>query len=254
MVGMKAVNENLKEQFVKRNKLAICATLRELKKNDTSLMVHHSHGQFISKILDVVPDNNLFVFDLGGIERENNRALYAGALSFVAEPAGAKVEFNAEIAKTVTYDGLPAFSAQIPELLYLIQRRTYFRINTPLWPPLTCRGELPDDSVFLFTIKDLSLGGLSLYTDRDTTGLLTEGDIIKSVEMDLADHGFFCVDLQFVGQAMVKIVDNKGELKLTQRLSFKFPSLNAAQERDLQQVIFELERLQNEKKKRFQEL
>ncbi|MEH0832557.1 flagellar brake protein [Pectobacterium cacticida] len=251
---MRAVNDDLKEQYVKRNKLAICATLRELKKNDTSLMVHHSRGQFISKILDVEPDNNLFIFDLGGIERENSRALYAGTLSFLAEPAGAKVEFNAEILKTITYDGLPAFSALIPEHLYLIQRRTYFRINTPLWPPLTCRGELPDESTFQFTIKDLSLGGLSLYTDQDTTGLLAEGDIIRRVEMDLAEHGVYCVDLAFVGQAKVKLVDNKGELKMMSRLSFKFISLSAAQERDLQQVIFELERVQNEKKKRFQAL
>ncbi|TCV09212.1 c-di-GMP-binding flagellar brake protein YcgR [Samsonia erythrinae] len=247
------MTENIKEQFVKRNKLAICATLRELKKNDTALMVHHSQGQFISKILDVMPDDDQFVFDLGGVERENSRALYAGALSFIAEPAGAKVEFKAVIAKTIDYKGLPAFVAQLPESLYLIQRRTYFRINTPLWPPLTCRGELPDESSFLFNIKDLSLGGLSLYTDRDTTGLLTNGDMIKGVEMDLADHGFFCVDLQFVGQTTVKVVDNKGEVKMTQRLSFKFPSLSAVQERDLQQVIFELESLQNEKKKRFQE-
>ncbi|MBJ7220546.1 MULTISPECIES: flagellar brake protein [unclassified Brenneria] len=251
---MEVVDENLKEQFVKRNKLAICATLRELKKNDTTVMVHHSRGQFISKILDVIPDNNIFIFDLGGVERENSRALYAGALSFVAEPTGAKVEFSAEIARTVDFQGLPAFTASIPEQLYLIQRRTYFRINTPLWPPLLCRGELPDDSRFQFTIRDLSLGGVSLYTDRDTTGLLKEGDIISGVEMDLDEYGFFCVDLQFVGQSTMKDVDNKGEVRITQRLSFKFPMLSAAQERDLQQVIFELERLHNEKKRKFQEL
>nr|WP_283163684.1 flagellar brake protein [Brenneria tiliae] len=248
-----AVDENLKEQFVKRNKLAICATLRELKKNDTSVMVHHSRGQFISKILDVISDDDIFVFDLGGVEHENSRALYAGKLSFVAEPTGAKVEFSAEIARTIDFQGLPAFTASIPERLYLIQRRTYFRINTPLWPPLLCRGELPDDTRFQFTIKDLSLGGLSLYTDRDTTGLLTEGDIIRDVELDLDEYGFFCLDLQFVGQSTMKDVDNKGEVRITQRLSFKFPALSAVQERDLQQVIFELERLQNEKKKKFQD-
>lgn len=254
MVGMRTVDENLKEQFVKRNKLAICATLRELKKNDTTVMVHHERGQFISKILDVMADSDIFVFDLGGVEHENSRALYAGLLSFVAEPAGAKVEFQAEIGRTIDFQGLPAFTASIPEQLYLIQRRTYFRINTPLWPPLTCRGELPDESNFQFTIKDLSLGGLSLYTDRDTSELLKPGDIIEQVEMDLDEYGFFCVDLQFISQSAVKIVDNKGEIKLTQRLSFKFPALSAAQERDLQQVIFELERLQNEKKRKFQEM
>ncbi|RLM20009.1 flagellar brake protein [Brenneria alni] len=251
---MKAVDENLKEQFVKRNKLAICATLRELKKNDTTVMVYHSRGQFISKILDVIPNDNIFIFDLGGGDHESSRVLYAGTLAFVAEPAGAKVEFSAEIARTIDFQGLPAFTAQLPELLYLIQRRSYFRINTPLWPPLLCRGELPDESNFQFTIRDLSLGGLSLYTDRDTTGLLTKGDTICGVEMDLNEYGLFSLDLQFVGQSTMKDVDNKGEVKITHRLSFKFPTLSAAQERDLQQVIFDLERLQNEKKRKFQDV
>lgn len=248
------MDENLKEQFVKRNKLAICATLRELKKNDTTVMVHHSRGQFISKILDVLPDNDVFIFDLGGIEQESSRASEAGMLAFIAEPAGARVEFKAEIIKTIDFQGLPAFSAYIPAQLYLIQRRSYFRINTPFWPPLLCRGELPDDSEFQFTIKDLSLGGLSLCTDRDVNGLLTAGDLIRDVEMDLNDYGNFRLDLQFVGQSTIKDLDNKGDVKITQRLSFQFPSLSAAQERDLQQVIFELERLQIEKKKKFQDL
>ncbi|WP_145957996.1 flagellar brake protein [Brenneria goodwinii] len=251
---MTVVDENLKEQFVKRNKLAICATLRDLKKNDITLMVYHSRGQFISKILDVLPNEGIFIFDLGGVEHENSRALGAGTLSFVAEPAGARVEFKADISQLVDFQGLPAFSSGIPEQLYLIQRRTYFRINTPFWPPLLCRGKLPDDSQFQFTMKDLSLGGLSLCTDRDVSGLLNKGDLIRDVEMDLNDYGGFHLDMQFVGQSTIKDVDSKGEVKITQRLSFKFLSLSAAQERDLQQVIFEFERLQIEKKKKFQEL
>ncbi|QTF10742.1 flagellar brake protein [Brenneria izadpanahii] len=251
---MTVVDENLKEQFVKRNKLAICATLRDLKKNDTTLMVYHSRGQFISKILDVLPNDETFIFDLGGGEHENSRALCAGTLSFVAEPAGARVEFKSDIAQTIDFQGLPAFSSRIPEQLYLIQRRTYFRINTPFWPPLLCRGELPDESKFQFTIKDLSLGGLSLCTDRDIADLLNKGDLIRDVEMDLNEYGSFRMDLQFVGQSTIKDVDSKGEVKITQRLSFKFLSLSAAQERDLQQVIFEFERLQIEKKKKFQDL
>ncbi|WP_244664916.1 flagellar brake protein [Candidatus Symbiopectobacterium sp. 'North America'] len=108
------VEQNSKEQFVKRNKLAICATLRDLQKNDITVMVNHARGQFISKILDVLPDDNLFVFDLGGVETENSLALYAGDLAFVAEPAGAKVEFKSSIARTVNFQGLQAFTVQVP--------------------------------------------------------------------------------------------------------------------------------------------
>ncbi|KAA9001389.1 flagellar brake protein [Affinibrenneria salicis] len=249
---MKSVDENVKEQFVKLNKLAICATLRDLKKNDTTVMVNHSRGQFISKILDVYPERNQFVFDLGGLAVENSLARAAEALSFVAEPAGAKIEFNAQQATTVDFGGLPAFIAPIPERLYYIQRRIYFRINSPLWPPLRCRGALPDDSAFEFTIKDISLGGLSMYTDRDVSGMLRRGDLLPEVELDLDEFGRFVLDLQFIGQSDNKTLSSKGEVRVTQRLSFRFLNLSAAQERGLQQIIFELERQENEKKRKFQ--
>jgi len=49
-----------------------------------------------------------------------------------------------------------------------------------------------------------------------------------------------------------KSVSNKGETVTSQRLSFKFPNLSPAQERDLQRAIFELEKQQHMKAKRFQ--
>ena len=53
--------------------------------------------------------------------------------------------------------------------------------------------------------------------------------------------------------ADTKVVDSKGEVKVMKRMSFKFPYLSASQERDLQQVIYDLERLQIQKRKRFQD-
>ncbi|WP_315707663.1 flagellar brake protein [Brenneria uluponensis] len=247
------MDENLKEQFVKRNKLAICATLRELKKNDTTVMVFHSRGQFISKVLDVQPDNDIFLFDLGGLEQENSRALFAGELDFLAEPAGAKIEFKSHITRTMMYEGLPAFCADIPSELYYIQRRNFFRITSPAWPPMVCRGTLSDKSQFQFTVKDLSLGGVCLYTERDDIDtLINPGDVIKNAEIDLNNYGHFTLDLELVGHVTTKLVSNKGEIKKMQRLSFRFPQLTSLEERELQQVIVELELEQSNKRKRFQ--
>ncbi|EKN3765035.1 flagellar brake protein, partial [Yersinia enterocolitica] len=47
------MSETSKENFVKTNKLAVCAILRDLRKNDTAVMIVHARGQFISRILDV---------------------------------------------------------------------------------------------------------------------------------------------------------------------------------------------------------
>ncbi|ADM98288.1 hypothetical protein Dda3937_00044 [Dickeya dadantii 3937] len=250
-VGMDVVDNNMKEQYARRNKMAICATLRGLQKQDATVMVYHTHGQFISKILEVNSDEEEFLFDLGGLERENSRALFAGELEFAAETAGAKVEFRTTIIRTVDHDGLPAFCAAVPDVLYYIQRRNFFRINSPAWPPMNCRGELPDNTHFEFSLKDLSLGGLSMYTDDSAIAELFEpGMILKNIDVDLASYGQFCLDLQFVNHATTKVVDSKGDVKQIERLSFKFSALSATQERGLQQVITELELDQNEKRKR----
>ncbi len=253
-VGMDVVDENLKEQFARRNKMAICGALRELAKQGIAVGVRHARGQFISKILDVEPDEDMFLFDLGGLESENSRAIFAGDLEFVAEPAGAKVEFRTAILKTVNYEGLPAFCAALPDVLYYIQRRNYFRINSPAWPPMICRGSLPDHSTFEFSLKDLSLGGVCLHTERQNIDeFLKPGDTLKNVELDLASYGQFWIDMIFVNHAVTKVVDSKGEVKQIQRLSFRFPELNATQERDLQQVITGLELEQNERRKRLRD-
>ncbi|TYL44811.1 flagellar brake protein [Dickeya sp. ws52] len=250
-VGMDVVDDNMKEQYARRNKMAICATLRGLQRQDAAVMVYHTHGQFISKILEVDSDEGEFLFDLGALERENSRALFAGELAFAAETAGAKVEFRSTIIRMVEHDDLPAFCAAVPDVLYYIQRRNFFRINSPAWPPMICRGELPDNSYFEFNLKDLSLGGLCMYTDdQSRVGLFEPGMTLKNVDVDLASYGQFCLDLEFVTHATTKVVDSKGRVKQIERLSFKFPQLNAAQERGLQQVITELELDQNEKRKR----
>ncbi|STQ42482.1 Cyclic di-GMP binding protein YcgR [Ewingella americana] len=86
--------KHLKSSLVRRNKLGILAVLRDLKKNNTLVMVSHGRGQFISKILDVLPDTNQLLFDLGSGDYDNQLAKEAQTLNFVAEPAGAKVEFT----------------------------------------------------------------------------------------------------------------------------------------------------------------
>nr|WP_238484597.1 flagellar brake protein [Rahnella bonaserana] len=246
------VSEVSKESFAKRNTLAILSVLRDLKKNQTLVMVSHSRGQFISKILDVDADNHQFLFDLGSSDYENGLAMEADTLNFVAEPAGAKVEFSCSKVRQVTYEGLPTFTCDVPPVLYSIQRREYFRVNVPWLPDYRCSGKLPDTTDFAYRVRDISLGGLGLEIDGMTPPEISSGALLKDSLIELAELGKFKVDLQYIGAMPRKSVSNKGETVSTQRLSFKFPNLSPAQERDLQRAIFELEKQQHMKAKRFQ--
>lgn len=247
------MSETSKENFVKTNKLAICAILRDLKKNDTAVMVIHARGQFISRILDVVPETNQFIFDFGSVEHENTLALVANQLTIIAEPTGAKIEFTFNQLKSIKYLSLPAFSAAIPEQLYFIQRREYFRVNIPQWPPYYCSGKFSDGSKFSYMLGDISLGGMGLYAVKGSEFPLQECGILQDVSVDLGGFGVFKLDLQFIRAIDKQVVNNKGETLTVQRLSFKFPRLSPMQEKGLQRAIFELEKQQTAKVRKFQD-
>ncbi|NMP28339.1 flagellar brake protein [Rahnella sp. SAP-1] len=247
------MSEKNKEQFIKRNKLGILSVLRDLKKNNTLIMINHARGQFISRILEVDSDSNQMLFDLGGVEYENKLALEAQSLNFIAEPAGAKVEFSCGRITETLFESLPTFSCEIPAELYFIQRREYFRVNIPLHAAYTCQGKFDDENNFDLKLKDISLGGLGLHVDHPMSLPIERGATIHNVTIDMIEFGSFVLDIEFISAFERPTINNKGETVLQQRLSFKFPHLSATQERDLQRAIFELEKMQHEKARRFQE-
>ncbi|WP_240775700.1 flagellar brake protein [Nissabacter sp. SGAir0207] len=240
-----------KEQFLKTHPLSIIATLRDLKTQGTAVMVSHARGQFITRVLEVLPESGQWVLDLSSVEYENRLVRETEALTIVAEPAAAKIEFtlSAPLVEQA-WQGLPAFFAPLPASLYAIQRREYFRVNTPLSLDFCCNGTLPGYGDFSFRVKDISLGGICLYADKAFNGTLEERTLIRNVELDLAAFGRFTLDIQFVDVMVSQVLDRKGDTQSQTRFSFRFPMLSAVQERELQQVIFGLERLQHERNQR----
>ncbi|EJU8501626.1 flagellar brake protein [Salmonella enterica] len=196
------------EQFLKKNPLAILGVLRDLNKNQVPLRISWAHGQFISKILAVDPEK--LIVDYGSQEYENSAVLRAGQVAIIAETQGAKVEFTLPQLVTGEYQRLPAFITPLPSSLWFVQRREYFRIGAPLYPPYYGVTTLPDTRTLRFRLFDLSLGGM---------GALLESAISER-----------------------KVIDGKNETITTPRLSFRFLNVSPAVERELQRIIFSLER------------
>ncbi|MEX5624343.1 hypothetical protein ABFV62_29885, partial [Pseudomonas syringae] len=78
------------------------------------------------------------------------------------------------------HEGLPAFSAALPELLWMIQRREFFRVNAPLSPVFYCYIPWPDGSgEGRLRLRDLSLGGIGVLADDALPEGLESGVSIK---------------------------------------------------------------------------
>ncbi len=243
--------EEDKEQYLKRGPLAVLAVLKNLLKSQTPIMVSHARGQFITRLL--YADKERLVVDLGSNDYENQLALETADLHLTAETHGAKVEFALSKLEEERYDGLPAFGAGLPDELLMIQRREYFRVSAPLDPIFYCYVKWPDGSgEGRMRLQDLSLGGIGVLSDSPIPETLEGGESFKNLRVELGEYGRFEVDANLINVGQRSVVGNKNETVVTPRLSFRFLTLNFAQERLLQQVIFSLERLAREKATRFQ--
>ena len=228
------------EQFLKQNPLAVLGVLRDLHKGEVPLRISWSTNQFISKILEATPER--LVIDLGSQEYENRAALRAQNLSVMAETKGAKVEFVLPQLIHGDYQGLPAFFAPLPNSVWFVQRREYFRINAPLHPSYFCKAKMPDKKEIRFRLFDLSLGGMGALMDTARPEGLVEGMRFSQIELDMGGWGRFYFDAQLIAISERKVVDSKNETITTPRLSFRFLNVGPGAERELQRIIFSLER------------
>lgn len=233
------------EQFLKQNPLAISGVLRDLCAAQVPVLISCGAEQFISRILDVSAGR--MIVDFGSQEYQNQAALKAENLLFTAETQGAKVEFSLAKLEAMLYLNLPAFCSPLPPELWFIQRREYFRIHAPLHPGYFCHSRLPDGTPFDFRLCDLSLGGMGALVDGPLPDGLTADMQFSQVEIDLLEWGKFYFDLQLVMLSERTAIGSKNQTVCTPRLSFRFLNVSPRVERELQRIIFSLERSARER-------
>nr|WP_270094444.1 flagellar brake protein [Leclercia adecarboxylata] len=231
---------NYSEQFLKTNPLAVLGVVRDLQKNDVPVRISWGNNQFISKILDATPER--LIMDLGSQEFENRSVLRAENITVAADTQGAKVEFDLPKVEQGDYQALPAFISPLPTSVWCIQRREYFRINAPLHPAYFCKARMPDKSIIRFRLHDLSLGGMGALMDTAKPEGLVEGMRFSQIELDMGGWGRFFFDAQLITVSERKVVDSKNETITTPRLSFRFLNVGPGPERELQKIIYSLER------------
>jgi Predicted glycosyltransferase len=238
-------------QFLKQNPLAVLNILRDLQRDSVPLRVSWGSGQFISRLLEVTPQQ--LVIDFGSQEYENRAVQRVENITLTAETAGAKMEFTVIRIQAGEYQGLPAFTLPVPPNLWFIQRREFFRISAPLQPAYHGKAMLSNKQVLRFRLCDLSLGGMGALLDAMPEGNLQPGMRFSQLELDMGQWGQFTFDAQLIAISERKVVDHKNETVSTPRLSLRFLNVNPAAERSLQRIIFSLEREARERASKVRE-
>jgi flagellar brake protein len=223
--------------YAQRHPLQIAVCLRNLMSGQDFVTVEFNGRQIVTQLLDVDSRNARFVFDAGSVAEDNAALPAARELTFRSLPGGIRTEFTTPDATAVMFEGLPAFEAAFPTLLYYVQRREFFRVPTPLLDPYIATGAYEDGGSFRLELQDLSLGGIALKTADTRFGSLETGTLLHDVSLQLGSFGTLQLDLEIVAPRLV--TTPKGDQRFV--IGCKFIGALGPAERTLQRVVTQLE-------------
>ncbi|MCX7219323.1 MAG: flagellar brake protein [Burkholderiales bacterium] len=126
----------------------IIALMRGLKESNQfiSMMISGGAEIFITTVIDVDDTNNLLVIDCAPGQLANQRMIEAPRVYFEGLLDKISIQFSSSSIQNTSIDGRPALQLAIPTSLIRLQRREYYRINTPLSNPIRCTIPLDEDT------------------------------------------------------------------------------------------------------------
>jgi flagellar brake protein len=224
-------------RFAQTHPLQVAVCLRQLMAGQDFVTVEFDGRQIVTQVLDVDSRNARFIFDAGSVAIDNHALGEARALTFRSLPGGIRTEFTTSAATPVMFDGLSAFEAPFPSLLYYVQRREFFRVDTPVLDPYMASGVYENGGSYRMELKDLSLGGIALKTADERFASLESGTVLRDVSLQLGAFGTLRLDIEIVAPREFRTP--KGERRFV--IGCKYMELPGSAERTLQRVVTQLE-------------
>lgn len=230
-------HDRMSGRFGRRNALEIGVALKNLMNRGDWVAVQYQGGQFTTRIAHVDVTSRQFVFEQGTTAGQDAALLASDRNLFIAQLDGVRLEFWSGLPHTVEYAGYPALVGMFPETLYFMQRREYFRVDTPVLDPFICYGKLADGAGFRYEVHDISLGGIGVRTPDERAATLALESVLLGVKLDLGGAGMLFLDLQLVSRRRIKRVRGS----TWYQLGFRFMTLPGHTENTLQRLITQLE-------------
>ena len=245
---VQSVAAPLLDEYFLRAPDEILDKLRLLQKRDTlvSVVPAGSQRSFTSTIVKLIPERKLMALSEGADPVLNKLLVEQGGGSFSAAYNGIDVRFEAQQISEASLNGQDVFAVPIPQALYWLQRRSFFRVPIPYSQHVSCRIDFPDLERGEFDVVNLSLLGLAVV-DRSGRFKLW-GRIGQTVgPCNLAIPGFD--DERFGLEIRNKLETSPVNARqAVVRVGFTFQDVSRSFEVRMQKYMYDLEReLQHEK-------
>jgi len=229
--------------FLIYNPRQIIYNLSILVKNKCLVSVRFGEGKafFLTAILKIDEENNAIIFDYGPKEDLNKQLLQSARITFQADFSGIKSSFKGSMPKQVLYNGEPAFSMPIPESIFWMQRREYFRIKSPRSKGSYCQLILEDREPVKLMLYDISLTGFSvLNASAEISDLLIPDTQFKNCKLVLSEAGEGAISFKVCSKLIIN--PNKIDSLKIQKIGCLFTRIPPQFESTVQSYINQLQR------------
>ena len=223
----------------------IIALLRAIgeKKQLIRMLIHGEADVCVTSILAVDAVNDQLILDCSIDKQQNGRALAAKGLRFETTLDKIRILFAGPGIATTTFDGGAALAMPIPTSMVRLQRREYYRMETPLSTPVRVSITLPPElggNTVVFPLSDISCGGIALLDHKQELDN-TIGKNYVNCRLDLPEIGAVSMTLQIRNSLDLTLLNNKPN----RRLGCAFVNLSRAGLSQVQRYITKLERERN---------
>jgi c-di-GMP-binding flagellar brake protein YcgR len=208
-------------------------------KGNRVALYYDSRSSFILTTLLAVDDSGMWL-EQSPSDSENGKIIKSNQLIFVSSHLQIKVQFNATQASNVLYQGHPAFYLPLPQSLYRLQRREYYRLITPRTNPLHCvitKEPSPERKTREYIIMDISCGGVGLIGMETDTELIP-GQTYFDCQVELPEVGTITGTIEV--KNLVVLPSNSGREQ--KRAGCEFKNLDGASMILLQRYITNMQR------------
>lgn len=233
-------HKTLFETHSLRGQGEILEKLRLMEKHNILLtaVAGGENSGFLTTIVKIIPEKGLVALDVSANKSLNERLLGADGITFSAQVDGIVARFVADRCSEATLNGQSVFAIPIPQSLYWLQRRRYYRVPIPYARIVKCHVPLPSGQIGEFSVLNVSLLGLALM-DRvgHFAGGVEIGDVFVSCKLDLPGLS----DEQFALEVRNKLETAADVHHAGLRVGFAFQGTSRNFEIQMQKFMYELE-------------
>lgn len=235
---LETLSKEQDEQFRISSRKEIKFVMHYISEKGNRVALYYDENNFILTTLLAVDESGYWL-EQSPNESDNKCIIESNQLVFVSSHLKIKVQFSIKHISRVMYHGLPAFYLPLPDSLYRLQRREYYRLKTPATTLLRCY--IPpkissDNKPHEFIIMDVSCGGIAL-TCVETDTELVPGQSFKDCQIDLPEIGIIKGTIEV--KNLVSLTSDTGVIK---RAGCEFKNLDGASLILLQRYVTNMQR------------